>query len=114
MRPTMCIVFGTAKVLVNLPAGKACWAAEDAQRWLDDQFITHGWQPRRASGKVLTAEGLLAMASAVGQRDFEQREGLRLNFARAAEAALSRSVVRIDVDAHVVSFGSRAPVENRA
>jgi hypothetical protein len=44
------------------------------------------------------------MASAVGQRDFEQREGLRRDFARAAEAALSRSVVRIDVDAHVVSF----------
>jgi hypothetical protein len=71
---------------------------------LDDQFITNAWEPMRASGKVLAAEKLLAMAHAVGQRDVDQREVLRLDFARAAQAALSRSVLRIDVEAHVVSL----------
>jgi hypothetical protein len=47
---------------------------------------------------------LLAIANAIGQRGFEQDEALRLAFAHAAEAALSRSVVRIDVDGRTVSF----------
>jgi hypothetical protein len=104
MRSTVCIAFGTAEVLVNLPAAEATWSADDARRWLDEQFIANDCEPLRASGKVLTADKLLAIANAIGQRGFEQDEALRLAFARAATAALSRSVVRIDVDARTVSF----------
>lgn len=104
MRSTVCIAFGTAEVLVNLPAAEATWSAEDARRWLDEQFIANDCEPLRASGKVLNADKLLAIANAIGQRGFEQDEVLRLAFAHAAEAALSRSVVRIDVDARTVSF----------
>jgi hypothetical protein len=104
MRSTVSIAFGTAEVLVNLPAAEAPWSAEDARRWLDEQFIANDCVPFRAIGKVLTSDKLLAIAEAIGQRRFEQDEALRLAFAHAAEAALSRSVVRIDVDARSVSF----------
>jgi hypothetical protein len=104
MRSTVVIAFGTAEVLVNLPAGGAPWSADDARRWLDEQFVANDCEPLRASGKVLTADKLLAIASAIGQRGFEQDEALRLAFASAAEAALSRPMVRIDVDARTVSF----------
>jgi hypothetical protein len=104
MRSTLCIAFGAAEVLVNLPAAETPWSADDARRWLDEQFIANDCEPFRASGKVLTADKLLAIASAVGQHGFEQDEAFRLAFARAAAAALSRSVVRIDVEARAVSF----------
>lgn len=104
MRPSLSIVFGTAEVLVNLPADAAAWTAEQARRWLDEQFVAYDCEPLRASGKVLTADKLLAIADAIGQRGFEQDEALRLAFAQAATAALSRQVVRIDVDARAVTY----------
>ena len=104
MRSTVCIAFGSAEVLVNLPAAQAPWSADDARRWLDEQFVANDCEPFRASGKVLTADKLLAIAGAIGRRRFEEDEALRLAFAHAAEAALSRPVVRIDVDARTVSF----------
>jgi hypothetical protein len=104
MRSSVSIAFGAAEVLVDLPAGEATCPAEDARRWLDEQFIAYDCVPLRASGKVLTADKLLAIADAIGQRGFEQDEALRMAFGRVAVAALSRSVVRIDVDARTVSY----------
>ena len=104
MRPSVCIAFGAAEVMVNLSAAEPAWPADEARRWLDEQFIANDCEPLRASGKVLTADKLLAIAQAIGRRGFEQDEALRLAFAHAALAALSRSVVRIDVDARSVSF----------
>jgi hypothetical protein len=104
MRSTVVIAFGSTEVLVHLPAAEAPWSADEARRWLDEQFVANGCEPLRASGKVLTADKLVAIASAIGQRGFEQDEGLRLAYAHAVEAALSRPTVRIDVDARAVSF----------
>jgi hypothetical protein len=104
MRSNLSIVFGAGEVSVDLPAAEAVCSADDARRWLDDQFIANDCEPMRASGKVLIADKLLAIANAIGQRGFEQDEALRLAFARAAMAALSRSVVRIDVEARTVSY----------
>lgn len=104
MRSNLTIVFGADEVSVDLPAGDTAWSGEQARRWLDEQFIANDCEPVRPSGKVLTVDKLLAIASAVGQRGFEQDATLRLAFARAATAAVSQPVVRIDVDAHVVSY----------
>ena len=104
MRSTVSIAFGNAEVLVNLPAAEAPWSADEARRWLDEQFTANDCEPFRASGKVLTADKLLAIAGAIGQRGFEKDEALRLAFAHAAEAALSRSVVRLAVDARTVAL----------
>jgi hypothetical protein len=104
MRPNLSIVFGASEVSVHLPADGPALSPADARRWLDEQFIANDCEPLRASGKVLTADKLLAIAEAIGQRGFEQDEALRLAFARAATAALSQPVVRIDIDARAVSY----------
>jgi hypothetical protein len=104
MRSNLSIMFGDAEVSVELSEAEATGSAEDARRWLDEQFLANDCEPLRASGKVLIVDKLLAIASAIGQRGFEQDDVLRLAFARAALAALSRSVVRIDIDAHTVSY----------
>ena len=104
MRSNLSIVFDTAEVAVDLPAAGAAWPADEARRWLDEQFIANDCEPLRASGKLLTADKLLAIAEAIGLHGFEQDAALRLAFAQAALAALSRSVVRIDVGARTVSY----------
>jgi hypothetical protein len=103
MRTTVSIAFGNEEVTIHLPAEPA-WSHEDARRWLDDQFVSRECEPLRASGKVLTADKLLAIANAIGRRGFEQDEALRLAYANAAAAALSRPLIRVDVDAHAITY----------
>ncbi len=78
--------------------------ADEARRWLDEQFIANDCEPLRASGKVLTADKLLAIAAAVGPRRFESDPAFRHGYARAAAAALGKTAVRIDVDARSIDF----------
>ncbi len=104
MRSHLTLVFGTTETAIDLPADDAAMPADQASRWLDEQFIAYDCEPVRASGKVLTADKVLAVAMAIGPRGFEQDEALRTAFARAALAALGRPVVRIDVDGHEVSY----------
>jgi hypothetical protein len=47
------IALGTAEVLVDLPATEAPWSADDARRWLDEQFIANDCVPLRASASLL-------------------------------------------------------------
>jgi hypothetical protein len=97
-------VFGSDELPVELPAGEALGPAPQARRWLDEQFIARECEPLRASGKVLTADKLVAVAEAIGVREFRQDEALRLAYARATVAALQHAVVRIDVEARAVTF----------
>jgi hypothetical protein len=51
--------------------GHAGLPADEARRWLDEQFIANDCEPLRASGKVLTADKVLALADGVGPQRFE-------------------------------------------
>jgi hypothetical protein len=104
MRSTVRIVFGNDEVVVNLAEAAGHWSAEEARQWLDRQFVANGCEPLRASGKVLTADKLLAIADAIGRQGFEGDPALRQDFALAAEAALSRPMVRVDVDQRSITF----------
>ena len=104
MRSTLTLLFGTTELSVDLPASEPAWPADEARRWLDQQFLAHDCEPLRAAGKVLTADKLLAIAAAIGAQGFEHDAALRLDFARAALGALARPLVRIDVDAASVTF----------
>ena len=79
-------------------------AADLARRWLDDQFVANDCEPLRASGKVLTADKLIAIAAAVGPQRFAADETFRRRYALAAAAALGKTVVRIDVDGRAIDF----------
>jgi hypothetical protein len=104
MRSNVTVVFGPEEVSVDLPSAVPDMAPDVARRWLDDQFVALDCEPLRISGKVLVADKLLAVAAALGPQGLHGDDALRLAFARAATAALSRPVVRIDVDARTVSF----------
>jgi len=88
---------------IPLTAGDAL-PADAARRWLDEQFVANDCEPLRASGKVLTADKLLAIAAAVGPRRFESDDAFRHDYACAAAGALGKPVVRIDVDARSIDF----------
>ncbi|MFO1292456.1 MAG: hypothetical protein U1F07_05180 [Rubrivivax sp.] len=85
-------------------SGHAPLASDEARRWLDEQFVANDCEPLRASGKVLTADKVLALAAAVGAERFAQDAAWAAAFARAVTAALGRPVVRVDVEASSVTF----------
>jgi hypothetical protein len=79
-------------------------ASDEARRWLDDQFVANECEPLRPSGKVLTADKLLALASAVGPERFESDPDWAATYARATLAALGRPMVQVDVGTRAVTF----------
>jgi len=85
-------------------AANDAMAADAARRWLDEQFTANDCEPLRASGKVLTADKLLAIAAAVGATRFADDPAWAADYARATVAALGRPMVRVDVDGGAVTF----------
>jgi len=78
-------------------------AHRPALDWLDEQFVALGAEPLRASGKVLTADKILAVAKAAGAARFQDHAwGQR--FAASALGALGRNVVRVEVDTMTITY----------
>ena len=103
MRREITLTFGRdGDVVVDLPALDAGWSPEAARRWLDEQFVANECEPLRASGKVLTVDKLLAIATAVGRQRFDTDPAFASAYAHAALAALARPVVHVDVDAGTI------------
>lgn len=104
MQATVRVSFGPTEVICHRPAGASALAADEARRWLDEQFVAYECEPLRALGKVLTRDKLIVLAEAIGPKGFEADEGLRTQFARAATTVLGSDSVHIDVDGRLVSF----------
>lgn len=104
MRPTVIVQFapGQNQEIVP-PADVALPAPDEARRWLDEQFIANECEPLRASGKVLTADKVMALATTVGPQRFADG-AWALAFARATLGALGRPMVKVDVDAGAISY----------
>ena len=78
-------------------------APDVARQWLDEQFTQLECEPLRASGKVLTADKVLTVASAAGAPLLSDPVW-SLDFARATSAALAKAIVRVDVPAMAISY----------
>lgn len=76
---------------------------EQARAWLDAEFVRLDGEPLRASGKVLLADKLIAIARAAGPQLLGDAAWF-VSFAHAAGAALARPAVRIDLGALTVSY----------
>ena len=87
-----------------LHAGQPVPAPDEGRRWLDEQFIAHDCEPLRASGKVLVADKVLAVAQAAGPQRFATDAAWSMAFACATLGALARPVVRVDVAAGALSY----------
>ena len=105
MRRQVTVNFGPAGTVVGAPAlDETDWPSDQARRWLEDQFVALECEPLRASGKVLTVDKVLAVATAIGLRTLADDEALRTNFARAVVGALGRPLVQVDVTTNTVTF----------
>ena len=87
-----------------LPAASADLAADEARRWLDDEFVANDCEPLRASGKVLIADKVLVLAGTVGAPRFANDSAWAAAFAHATLVALGRPVVCVDVAAGAISY----------
>ena len=89
---------------IDLHAGTAPLGHEEARRWLDEQFLAFDCEPLRPTGKVLTADKVLALATAAGAAQFEGDADWAQAFARAALGALGRPLVKVDVAGGALNY----------
>jgi hypothetical protein len=104
MRQEVCVRFAQGREFVIPVASDEAMPADHARRWLDEQFVANECEPLRASGKVLTADKLLALADTVGPARFESDPAWAADYARATLAALDRATVEVDVESGAVTF----------
>jgi hypothetical protein len=104
MKTHLHISRGPEELRVSLPEGEAAWAPDRARRWLDEQFTANDCEPLRAMGKVLTADKVLVLAKTLGLGVLRNDEALRLDFARAATAALGRDAIHLDLDSDRIAL----------
>lgn len=74
---------------------------EEARRWLDQEFTRMECEPLRASGKVLFADKILAVADAAGEAGLADKAWAEA-FAAAAMGAVGRSPMRVNLETLVL------------
>ena len=96
MRQEVIVNFGPGQEIGIALDGLEPLSFEAARAWLDQQFLEHGCEPVRGSGKVLVHDKILAVATAMGEVGFQDSQWARL-YARATSGALGRDQVYVDV-----------------
>jgi hypothetical protein len=105
MRSTLIVQFTPdRRQEIAPPAGLPPMPADEARRWLDEQFLALECEPLRASGKVLTADKVMVVARTAGAARFADDVAWSQAFARAALAALGRPLVKVDVAGGAISY----------
>lgn len=102
MHPRVSLVIDDRQTLI-LDAGEAASTAEAARAWLDAQFVALECEPLRASGKVLLADKVLAVARAAGPERWSDATWSRA-FAAAATAALGQPLVTVDLRTSTLTY----------
>ena len=105
MRSEVIVVLDAGKEYRTDTKGLTPMSSDEGRLWLDQQFISMDCEPLRASGKVLLADKLVVVARAArslaGKFDDEQ---WRNSYAAAAQAVLSKPLIRVDVPAMSISY----------
>lgn len=105
MRQTVIIQFAPQRSLeISLHADEAAMPALEARRWLDEQFVAQECEPLRTSGKVLTADKVMALAQTVTPAKFSDDTAWAQAYARATLGALGRPLVRVDLHGNAISY----------
>jgi hypothetical protein len=104
MRHEVLVRFAQGSEFVLPVATADTMPGDQARRWLDEQFVANECEPLRATGKVLTADKVLALAGAVGPARFHSDPAWAAEYARATLAAFDRTFVRVEVDSGAVTF----------
>jgi hypothetical protein len=105
MRQTVVIRFAPQRTQeITLHPGQPAMDALDARRWLDEQFVAQECEPLRGTGKVLTADKVMALAQTVPGSQFTDDEAWAQAFARATLAALGRPLVTVDLHGNTIQY----------
>ena len=104
MQKAVTVAFGHEQDVVIHVHEADVMGFDKARKWLDEQFIANECEPLRQSGKVLTADKVLSLATTVGLQRFEQDEAFRNAFGIAVISALGKPVVKVDVEASAVTY----------
>jgi hypothetical protein len=105
MRRLLTLNFGRAGTLeVPLSADDPGLESLEAREWLDRQFVALECEPLRASGKLLTADKVLAVTAELGHGALAADEALRTALARAVLGALGQPLVTVDTEGGTVTF----------
>jgi hypothetical protein len=83
--------------------GKAPMPNDAARAWLDAQFVALECEPLRASGKLLLADKVVAIAREAGAQHFADA-AWGAAFAEAASAALGKKSLNVDADSLSVTY----------
>jgi hypothetical protein len=81
----------------------AALPAAEARAWLDEQYLTLGCEPLRASGKVLVADKLISIVDAAGEALFADAAWAE-RFAAAATGSTGRERVDIDLPTRALRY----------
>jgi len=103
MRSEVKVVFDANEQVDLVVDASEVLSYDAARRWLDEQFVKHGCEPMRGSGKVLIADKILAVANAVGPQALRD-PAFGLDYARAASGALSKALLKVDIPKLSVSY----------
>ena len=76
---------------------------DQARTWLTLEFDALECTPSNPMGKVLALDMILCIAKSSGARRFEQGREWARRFAVVTAAALERPLIRVDLDAFVVT-----------
>ena len=94
-------------LMCNGPNEARCTAApmqaDAARAWLDAEFTRLGCEPVRPTGKVLSADKVLAVAQGAGPAGFEDAVWADA-YTRATAGALAKTLIRVDVPNTTVGF----------
>lgn len=103
MRQEVVVKFDGGQERRAVVSSAAAMSHEQARQWLDEQFRALECEPLRASGKVLVADKLLAIAHAAGLSKFEEAAWFD-RYAAAAAGALGKPLVTVDLPAVSVGY----------
>ncbi len=75
---------------------------EEAQQWLERQWLELECSPNNPMGKVLALDRILSVARDAGERRFAANGDWAKDYAKAVAITLDRPAVRIDIPEQVV------------
>jgi hypothetical protein len=105
MRQTLVIRFAPQRTHeITLHADQPEMPSFEARQWLDEQFVAQECEPLRSTGKVLTADKVMALAQTVPITTFTEDEAWAQAFARATLAALGRPLVTVDLHGNNIQY----------